>query len=91
MILFAFSFVLLTKKIEIKSPLLEFLGQHIFSIYILQRIPMYILQKMRINSHPVIFSILSIIVSFILGVFFDKYIVAFVDKAFIKIRRRRSL
>ena len=37
--------VLVTMKIRVYNPVLEWFGKHVFSIYILQRIPMIILDR----------------------------------------------
>lgn len=86
-ILFAFSFVLFSKKIQIDHSFIEWLGKHIFSIYILQRIPMNVLRFWGLTNHPVIFMILSFLVTLIIAILFDKYIMPVVETIAIKLKR----
>ena len=63
-LVWAFTFcvlvLLFTMKIRIKSSLLQFLGEHIFSIYMLQRIPMLIMNSTGVPArHKYIFVIVS--------------------------------
>ena len=74
--LWAISFIVLvlltTMKVKIGNPLLEWFGKHIFSIYILQRIPMMTLDHFGcIESHRYISLILVIVTTALLAVAFD--------------------
>ena len=65
--------VFLTRKIKINSPIISFFGIHTFWIYILERIPMIILQN-KLNNY-IYFSvclILTIILSFFIKKITDK-------------------
>lgn len=59
-ICFTLMIVLLTMKIAIHNPILDWLGSHIFEIYILQRIPMIILTHFHLNSNPYLFLLITL-------------------------------
>lgn len=64
--------VLLTMKISVNNQLLVWLGQHVFSVYILQRIPMSILQSIGLSeSNKYAFLIISIAATLFLAAGFD--------------------
>lgn len=72
-ILFMALIVLLTMKVRIGNKILEFFGSHVFSIYILQRLPMIVLSKLgfaQLNKY--LFVIVCFIITVILAVLFDK-------------------
>lgn len=69
---FTMMIVLLTMKISIYNPILHWIGEHTFEIYILQRIPMIILKHFQINEYHYIFGILSLILIFPLSYIFGK-------------------
>lgn len=66
---FCLLFATLTFKFDFNQPLFSFLGKHIFSIYILQRIPMILFSKF-INNSFLLF-ILCLCITLILAVIFD--------------------
>ncbi len=68
--LFAFIIVLLSMKINIDNPILRFLGRHVFSIYILQRIPFMILKNRIENVY--LYFVISFIFTLVIAVLFDK-------------------
>jgi fucose 4-O-acetylase-like acetyltransferase len=69
---FTLFIVLLTMKIRIKSFVFSWLGEHIFSVYMLQRIPMTILKLIGFpNEYKYLFVIISMIVSIPLAIAFD--------------------
>ena len=78
MIFLAFSIVVFTKKIKIENSFLEWLGSHIFSIYILQRIPMTFLSYYGVNNHYFIFVMLSFFMTLIIALLFDQYVMKLV-------------
>lgn len=64
--------VVLTMKVSVNNALLNWMGQHVFSIYILQRIPMSILNHIGLAaSHKYIFLILSIAATLFMALVFD--------------------
>ena len=59
-VLFAVMVVLLTMKFSLQNPVLYWMGEHTFWIYILQRLPMMLLRHAGIHRYPWLFLILSI-------------------------------
>ena len=70
-ILFAGAVVLITMKFGIHNKILNFCGKHLFSIYILQRLPMIVFSKLGIDN-KYIFVILSFAATILLCIGFDK-------------------
>lgn len=69
-ILFCLSIVLLSFKISFQSQLLKWFGNHLFWIYILQRIPMILLQSFHIEQYD---SYLYLSLCFVITVIFAHY------------------
>ena len=64
--------VMLTMKIKLGNNFLKWCGEHIFSIYILQRIPMIILTELGVaQRHKYIFLIVSYFITFAMAEIFD--------------------
>lgn len=73
MLLFVSLFVVLSMKVSIKSTVLSFFGDHIFSIYILQRLPMMAFSSMKILAeHQYATLILVFTVTIVLSIVFDR-------------------
>ncbi len=71
-VVFTMLLVMATMKIQINSTVFEWMGQHVFSIYILQRIPMTILSVTGfVNGSPYAFVVLAFISTLGLGICFD--------------------
>lgn len=82
-IMFMALVVLLTMKIKIGNRVLDFFGSHVFSIYILQRIPMIILSKLGLAAESkYVFVILCFVITVLLALAFDK-MTSKLDKALI--------
>ena len=64
--------VLCMMKLCIKSTILDWFGEHIFSFFILQRIPMLLLKHFGYNKHGYIFIILSFFATIFLSVIYDE-------------------
>ncbi len=70
--LFTIGITVITMKVKIESNLLKWFGEHIFSIYILQRIPMIILKELGVaDRHKYIFLIVSIVATCAMAEIFD--------------------
>lgn len=72
----AFAFTLLivlaTMKITFGNPVLNWFGNHVFSVYILQRIPMILLKTTGMQeTHKYMFLILSFLLTVFLAMVFD--------------------
>lgn len=63
--------VIISMKIKINNPMLMFFGKHVFSIYILQRIPMRLLYQFDFNSSPINMFIVSFAVTLFIALAFD--------------------
>ena len=64
--------VVLSMKIKIGNRLLQFFGAHVFSIYILQRIPMLLLSHFGYQEgHPYRFVVACLAATLVLAVLFD--------------------
>ena len=71
-VMFTVLTVMITMKVKIESNILKWFGEHIFSIYILQRIPMIILHEIGVASrHKYIFMIVSIAASCAIAEIYD--------------------
>lgn len=69
---FTITLILFSMKVSFKNTILSWFGTHIFSVYILQRIPMMILHHLGIaQNHKYFFIILSIIITICLAQIFD--------------------
>lgn len=65
--------LLLTMKIRFSSTFLEFLGQHIFPIYMLQRIPMIIMDHIGFSTaHEYLFVVISFLATLLMITPFEK-------------------
>lgn len=72
-ILFMALIVLFTMKIKIGNKVLTFFGSHVFSIYILQRLPMLVLSKLGLAAaDKYLFVAVCFVITVILAVIFDK-------------------
>ncbi|MBE6027355.1 MAG: acyltransferase [Clostridiales bacterium] len=73
-IMFTVLLVMVTMKISIYNPLLEWFGKHIFSIYILQRIPMTLLARFGcIDNHKYISLIVVFATTMLIALLFEKF------------------
>ena len=71
-VLFMALVVLFTMKIKIGNRILDWFGTHVFSVYILQRIPMIILKHFGLNeSHKYAFIVVSLFATIVLAEVFD--------------------
>lgn len=78
-VLFTLTVVVITMKLELKSEVLKWFGNHVFSIYILQRIPMIILANLGYAEHEYVFLALSVAFSILISIAFD-YVTAKLGK-----------
>lgn len=69
---FAILLVLLAMKIKISNPLLIFFGEHVFSIYILQRLPMIAFYYLDLNVKPILVFIASFAITLFMALIFDE-------------------
>ena len=91
-ILWSFAFtiitVFITMKVRIESNILSWFGEHIFSVYILQRIPMTILREFGVaDRHKYIFLIVSFVLTCAMALVFD-YLTGLLSKAIWKPKKQ---
>ncbi len=74
-IFFTILVILVTMKIRFDNGFLQFLGSHVFSLYILQRLPMSFLKHYgHMEEHPYFYFILSMMGTIVLALLYDKAI-----------------
>lgn len=78
---FASWIVLITMRIRIDNSILRWCGSHLFPLYIYERIPMMLLAALApawiINERPLIYTILCIILTFIIAAFYRYFNIKF--------------
>lgn len=73
-IAFTLDVVLFTMKLSLSNPFINWFGNHVFSIYILQRIPMMIFKNLNLfENHRYIFLVLSFVITVFLAGIFDYF------------------
>ncbi|MCC8072560.1 MAG: acyltransferase [Clostridiales bacterium] len=70
-IFFALSVVLITMKFSINNKILNFFGKHLFSIFILQRLPMTIFGHFGLNEYPILFVSICFVATIVIAIPFD--------------------
>lgn len=69
-IIFAFIIVMVTMKASIGNPLLQWVGQHLFPIYIYMRLPMIFMDKATpqlIATQPAVFILVSLAITLVIA------------------------
>ena len=70
---FALFVVLITMKVKFESQILNWFGNHVFSVYILQRIPMIALSHLGLaTSNKYVFTIVSIALACVMAEAYDR-------------------
>ena len=70
-VFFALSILLITMKVQVHNKFLNYCGRHLFSIFILQRLPMIVLSYLEIDNNPIIYIILTVVITIIICMPFD--------------------
>ncbi len=90
-IMFMMLIVMLTMKLKIGNGILNYIGSHVFSIYMLQRIPMIILDKIGMSqSHKYAYVVYCFIITLILSYAFD-FVTAKLDEKIFKKPKRGEI
>lgn len=77
-IVFTLLVVIITMKIKIESNIFEWMGKHVFSIYILQRIPMTVISRLGFaNGSRYTFVVLCLIITIAIAAVYDYFIAKF--------------
>ncbi len=80
-VFFTLGIVMITLKVKITNPVLEWFGNHVFSIYMLQRLPMILLSHLGIaEQNKYAFLIASLVITLLLAEAFDRCTKAFYSK-----------
>lgn len=88
-LLFTLIVNLISMKVEINNPFLKWAGAHIFSIYILQRIPMMIGDYFHMNEENVFFYFgFTVICTMVLAQYFDRFLEKLSKKLFLPMKKR---
>lgn len=86
---YAMAFVMLvvgvSMKLRLDNPMLQFLGKHTFTIYMLQRLPMCFMQtkELFVNDHITMF-VMCFLMTCILAIGFDKFLLWFDKRVFLQ-------
>lgn len=72
-ICFAMTVMMITMKLECRNPLLAYCGRHLFSLYILQRLPMHVFGMLPwMRSHVYLYFLASLAVTLLISAWFDR-------------------
>ena len=64
--------IVLSSWIRIGNPVLNWAGKNVFTVYMLQRLPMLTLTELGFNDKPALFIIISCILTFVLAEYFSR-------------------
>ena len=81
-LVFALLITFASMRISINNSVLRWFGKRVFGIYILQRIPMIILQYFGMNGSPLLFAAVSFAITIVLAEIFERCM----DKLDIKLK-----
>lgn len=73
-VLFALLVVLITAKVQITNRFLAYCGKHLFSLFILQRIPMIALDNTAIEQYPWVYLLVCVGLTFLMCGIFDELV-----------------
>lgn len=92
--LFAISFAgvitVMMMKVQIRSTILDWFSQHIFSFFILQRIPMLLLRHYGFAKEPYFYIIMSFFLTVVMSMFFDAAMDK-LDSVILKPRKKKEI
>lgn len=75
MVFFVIAVVLFTMRVSLNNKVLQFLGKHLFGIYILQRIPMILFKHIGLADYNIyLFFFASLAVTIVMAWLFEKYV-----------------
>jgi len=74
-IMFALAFLMFTVKVQLGNKILTWFGKHLFEIYILQRIPMIVLDRLGfLDAHICISFAICLCTTIVLAIVFKRYV-----------------
>lgn len=71
-LIFALLVTCITMKVHFRSKVLAFMGQHVFSVYMLQRLPYRIGEYYGINKCPYVYFVISVTVTIVIALIYDR-------------------
>lgn len=71
-LVFALVITLVSMRISIDNMVLRWFGKRVFSIYILQRIPMMVFSKFGLNEKPILFTLVCLAATVVIAELFDR-------------------
>lgn len=69
-VVFALVVVLFTMKLQLGNPLLEFTGKNLFGLYIMQRLPMAVLQNTVVGENAYVYAVVCFLLMYLVGIGF---------------------
>ena len=63
-VVFALVVVMFTMKMQLGNSLLEFAGKHLFGLYIMQRLPMALLQHTAIGANAYVYAVVCFLLMY---------------------------
>lgn len=72
-VLFALACVLISMKVQITNRFLHYCGEHLFSLFILQRLPMIALNNSPVEKEPMVYFALCFVLTLLMSAAFDKF------------------
>lgn len=70
-VVFALVVVMFTIKMQLGNSLLEFTGKHLFGLYIMQRLPMALLQHTAIGANAYVYAVVCFLLMYLVGIGFS--------------------
>ena len=89
-IFFALTVTVMMMKVQIRSTILDWFSQHIFSFFILQRIPMLLLRHYGFAKEPYFYIIMSFFLTVVMSMFFDAAMDK-LDSVILKPRKKKEI
>lgn len=88
-VVFAEIIVMLTAKFRVRNAILRYCGKHLFSLYILQRLPMMVLAETTLAGNIPVFFLCSFVLTLLLSWLYDQLVPRLWTKAEKAIAARR--
>lgn len=90
-LIFTLIIVLLTRKIKIKNAILAWFGKNLFPLYIFQRLPMILLNRLDyMHNNPYLFFLSSFVITIVIAILYN-IIIAIVKKIRTKLTNKKNL
>lgn len=70
-VVFALVVVMFTMKMQLGNSLLEFAGKHLFGLYIMQRLPMALLQHTVVGANAYVYAVVCFLLMYLVGIGFS--------------------